>query len=135
MPPEVLFVHRCVDVNIHPEFKKQAKKCVWATNTAQSSNDGVECLPCSGDVKFPSKPDSCRAECNWACGCPSHCAHRQLQRGVSHRLQVMIGGSGSPRVMGGSGGGLKQREGSHGAGRLHIMYTRKGDGDGGGDRQ
>jgi len=87
-PPPIVFVRRCIDVDVRPDWlTKQAKACSMTQQEARNRAT----TDCS-QTKFPGKPDSIIAECNHDCTrkrtCVPGCSKRQLQRGSPYRLQV-----------------------------------------------
>jgi len=89
VPPAVVFVRRCMDVDRRPEWLgKPCKECKRSQQTQQAVKRNDECL----HTGFNGKPDGMEAECNWRCelvgSCDAQCCRRSLQRGAPHRLQV-----------------------------------------------
>ena len=99
-PPPIVFVNRCMDVDVRPDWvKKAARSCAGvAKGTSRSAVAG-------GDSLTDSAKDRCwetsfhggcwqgaHIECNWACAvngtCDAQCSRRSMQRGGGHRLQV-----------------------------------------------
>ena len=86
VPPPIVFVRRCIDVDVHPDWRLKGCKACSSAQVEQCVHDRC------ATVGFQGKPDGVDAECNWRCNlqssCEPHCSRRQLQRGACHRLQV-----------------------------------------------
>lgn len=89
VPPPIVFVRRCIDVDRRPDWLNKPCKACSLTQTAQHSTAATDRCSHAG---FPGKPDGHNAECNWRChvqaACDALCQQRNLQRGAAHRLQV-----------------------------------------------
>ena len=95
-PPPIVFVRRCIDVDVRPDWaKKPARCCSRRLGTGLSYGDGRTVDVCS-NTNFQGAGQAAvgtTLECNWACGhqgtCDLQtCCRRSMQRGAGHRLQV-----------------------------------------------
>ena len=98
VPPPIVFVRRCIDVDVHPNWRTHpCRPCNATMDAAEGERrqplDGCRCV---AQAKFPPSKPEAYCECNWACAheendrrpCTSQCARRTLQRGAPCRLQV-----------------------------------------------
>lgn len=99
-PPPVVFVRRCMDVDVRPDWAKTPARCC----SSQKGTSVIGGIGTSGGSL--GAEDRCRytnfksatglpgaiIECNWACDegqtCDPQCSRRAMQRGGGHRLQV-----------------------------------------------
>jgi len=89
VPPPIVFVRRCMDVDVPADWR--GKPCKACSSTKQTQRGHDHRTERCKSVDFPGKPDGVEAECNWRCvlqsSCDPYCARRSLQQGAPHRLQ------------------------------------------------
>ena len=93
-PPPIVFVRKCIAVDIRPDWKgKPAKPCDsgrWKLDGNKNFGPSGVDKCANATWKDSGKPGRC--ECNWACTrdqtCNPYCSNRSLQRGAGYRLQV-----------------------------------------------